>query len=117
MRTRLRDIEAKLEGSLTQEQVDEIRNELSTANATEARTLLVENVALKHSLPAELADALKGDTREELEAHASTLARFAPSRPSHDPELEGGLNPGSDEGPFDAQAALNAARAARTRRY
>lgn len=113
-RTRLRELEAKLSEAKTPEEFQAALEESKAASAAEARSLLVENVALKHRLPDELAEALKGDTREELEAHAKKLAKFAPSEVrQEDPDVSGGLNPDEGEGVFDAQAALKAAREAR----
>jgi len=98
-RTRLREVEAALAERKTPEEVEELRLGLITERETAERSLLIENVALKHSLPAELAELLKGETREELEAHATALAKFAPKQESDDVppgDLNGGLNPGSD---------------------
>ena len=68
---------------------------------------LVESVALKHSLPPELASRLKGDTREELEADAASLARFANTTPEIDPDnVRGGTDPNDDPDAFDAKAEL-----------
>lgn len=100
-RTRLREVEKALEERKTPEEVEELRLSLITERETETRSLLIENVALKHSLPAELAELLKGETREELEAHATALAKFAPKQESDDVppgDLNGGLNPGNDGG-------------------
>lgn len=115
MRTRLRDIEAKLADAKTPEQVEELLASVRTENAQESKALLVENVALKFKLPDDLAEALKGETREELEAHAKVLAKYAPSvDDSDDPDLSGGLDPSGDSGNFDP---VKAAREARRTRY
>lgn len=97
-RTRLREVEKALEERKTPEEVEEIRLSLIAERETAERSLLIENVALKHSLPAELAELLKGETREELEAHAKALAKFAPKSADDVPpgDLNGGLNPGND---------------------
>lgn len=98
-RTRLREVEKALEERKTPEQVEELLDNLRTERETAERSLLIENVALKHSLPAELAELLKGETREELEAHATALAKFAPKEETDDVppgDLNGGLNPGND---------------------
>ncbi|MBB3044896.1 hypothetical protein [Nocardioides soli] len=80
----------------------------------DTHALLIENVALKHKLPDELADALKGDTREELDAHAAVLAKFAPQSDEDayedDPPLEGG---GMRQPTWDPLAEARAARARR----
>lgn len=116
MRTRLRDLEQKLEEAKTPEQVKEITDELVSTNAEEARALLVENVALTAGLPKGLAERLKGDTRAELEADAKALLKLVPSNVSpDDPDLQGGLDPDDGEAVFDEAAALALARKGRTR--
>lgn len=96
-RTRLREVEKALEERKSPEEVEEIRQALITERETAERSLLIENVALKFSLPDELASVLQGSTREELEAHAQTLAKFAPKSDDVPPgDLNGGLNPGND---------------------
>jgi hypothetical protein len=98
-RTRLREVEKALAERKTPEEVEELVNSLKSERETAERSLLIENVALKHKLPAELAELLKGDTREALEEHAKVLAKFAPKSDDVPPgDLDGGLNPGSDEG-------------------
>ncbi|GAA4726375.1 hypothetical protein GCM10023350_06390 [Nocardioides endophyticus] len=78
------------------------------------RAQLVQSAALEHNLPNELAEALKGETSEEIEAHAKVLAKFASVEPADDPELSGGLDPlGDPDGEFDALAAARRARAQR----
>jgi len=119
-RTKYRDLEAKLAEAKTPEQVEEVVNSMKTEReaddakrAEETRALVVENVALKHNLPDDLAAALKGDTREELEAHAKVLAKYAPAEETEGPDVSGGLTPGDEDGPFDAKAELRKIRGAR----
>lgn len=114
-RTKLRDLEAKLADAKTPEQVEELVSELKAANAAEAHALVVENVALKYKLPDDLAAALKGESREELEVHAKVLSKYVPSTgDGNDPDLGGGLDPTGDaDGAFDPQKAAQAARANR----
>lgn len=107
-RTRYAELEKKLEGATAPEQIEAIKEEVRSEVAADSRALLVENVALKHSLPEELADALKGDTREELEAHAKVLAKFVPVEPEEDPDLEGGLDAGKPGSGFDPKATARA---------
>ena len=103
MRTRLRETEDRYKDAKTPEQVHAVTH-----------ALIVENVALSHNLPADLAGLLQGSTREELAAHAKVLSKYAPVAPTEDPELEGGLTPGGDTEDFDPVAA---ARAVRKNRY
>lgn len=105
-RTKLREAEDKLKDAKSLEEVDEIVNTLKAEREASERALLIENVALKNGLPNELAELLKGDTRDELEAHAQKLKKFAPSdEEDEDITLEGGLTPrGRDEGAEDPRA-------------
>lgn len=110
-RTKVRELEQKLENVESIEQVQELVTQIKQEAAAEAHRLLVENVALQHSLPADLAEALKGSTREELEAHAKVLAKYAPSG---DPDVDrskptGGLTPGSSGEVADPVAAARRA--------
>lgn len=98
-RTRLREVEKALEGRKTEEEVQALLDGLTNERETAERSLLIENVALKFNLPEELAVVLQGSTREELETHAQTLAKFAPKTAGEEVppgDLSGGLNPGSD---------------------
>lgn len=116
-RTRLRDLEAKFENAKTPEEVESVIEEIRTANATETRDLLVENVALKHGLPDDLTEALKAfnaSTREELDAHAKVLAKYAP-RNEEDPDLSGGLDPSDNPEDFDPKKTAQQMRRQRRR--
>lgn len=115
-RVKLREIEQKYANAKTPEEVDAITNELKAANEAEARSLLVENVALKFGLPADLAAVLTGSDREALEKHAEVLAKYAPSTEQDDPHLAGGLTPGSKPTTTDTELAKEMAKL-RTRRY
>ncbi|GAA4726368.1 hypothetical protein GCM10023350_06380 [Nocardioides endophyticus] len=77
-RLRIQQAEALLAGSRTSEGLEAELDSIREAGRVANHPLLVENVALRFGLPEELAEALKGDTRGELEAHARVLARFAP---------------------------------------
>lgn len=103
-RTRLRKAEEDLANAKTPEQVEELltqfkaeREEDERVQAEEKANLVRENVALKFKLPKELADALKGATREELEAHAEVLKKFAPDDDDEPDSLSGGLTPGGGD--------------------
>jgi hypothetical protein len=119
-RTRLREAEQKLADAKTPEEVAAAIDQIKAANASDARDLLVENIALRHGLPDDLGAALKsfnGNTREELEAHAKILAKYATvSNPPAPDELGGGLDP-SDDGDGGTFDPAEAARKARMRRY
>ena len=96
-----RDLEAKLKEAKSPE-------DIAAIVADHSKQLLEKDkeiVATKFSLPEELAEVLKGETREELEAHAKKLAKFAPADVESDDEKEtGGLNArsfGNDSGTTD----------------
>ena len=91
-RTALREAEAKLLEAKTPEEFTAATGELTTAISNLER----ENVALKFALPDDLAELLKGETREELEEHAKKLQKYAPKTPGGKKELGGGLNPTED---------------------
>lgn len=112
-RTKYRDLEKKLENAKTPEEVEAVIGDIKKTNADESRSLLVENVALKHGLPDDLAAALKGDTRDELEAHAKVLAKYAPSAEDEEPEGAGGLNPSGGGDAYDPVEVARKARASR----
>ena len=91
-RTKLRDLEKRFEGAKTADEFEAAVNALKEENATLAREALVAKVARKFSLPDDLAELLKGDNEEALEAHATSLQKYVSS--DEDPEnLSGGLTP------------------------
>lgn len=108
-RTKLRAAEEALKTAKTPEEVAAIVADLTKERETTEHSLVVENVALLHKLPEDLATLLSenstGKTREQIEAHAKTLAKYAPIE---DEEVtpRGGLRPQSEEGAFDPVAAV-----------
>jgi hypothetical protein len=112
-RTRLRDAEDKLKDAKTPEEFESAVSEIRNANAALERQIMVNKVAGKYELPAELAARLQGDDEAALEADAKALAALVAAKTT--PEtLGGGLNPGESDDDFDPVAA---ARKARIRRY
>jgi len=89
-RTDLRALEVKFANAKT---LDEFNAAVADMNKIkdENAALMRENVAQLHKLPKDLADLLKGETREELEAHAKALAKYVVVDTER--ELSGGLNP------------------------
>lgn len=108
-RRRLREAEQALQAAKTPEEVEQALAKIREDSAKDARELMLENVALKHGLPEDLAGALKGETREELDAHAKVLAKYVPTA-GGDPDVYGGLDPLSDDS--DDLDPAKAARAA-----
>ena len=88
---RYRDLEARFEGAKTLDEFNAAVKELTEAKEQNA-ALVRENVAKAHGLPDDLAELLKGETREDLEAHAKKLAKYVPVE-RIEPELSGGLDP------------------------
>lgn len=94
-RTRAKQAEEALKNAKTLDEVNAIVAQMTEERTASERTLLAENVALKHNLPEALAARLQGSTREELEADAKALAALLPPVeeeivPEH---LSGGLSP------------------------
>lgn len=123
-RTKYREAVAKLEAAKTPEEFEAAKAEMTTEFATTERSLVVENVALRHKLDGTpmakslIALAENGATREQLEEHAKELAAFLPQVQEEEPEGSGGLHPDGDSGgSFDPVAAARAARARRSRRF
>lgn len=102
-RVRAREAEEALAKAKTLDEVNEIVAKMTSDREVSERALLVENVALKHSLPEALAARLQGATREELEADAKVLAELIPEEPVG--SLRGGLDPdGGEDEPSDPRA-------------
>lgn len=108
-----KDLLEKLGAAKTPEEVQEVLDTAKAEAAEREHGLLVENVALKFGLPEELAEVLHGDTREELEAHAKKLQKFAPTKKATGP-LKGGLNPDDDH---NGSSAADIVTQIRTNRY
>lgn len=117
-RTKYRELEKKLDGAKTPEEIEALVTEMKAESAAAEHALVVENVALKHKLDEDLTkilnDASAGKSREELEAHAATLAKYMPVE-DEDPDLSGGLRPGSSDEEFDPYELAREARKARRR--
>lgn len=107
-RTKLREAEAALKAAKTPEEFEAATKALTEQVTTLERRVLISDVAQAHKLPPELADALKGDTKEELEAHAKVLAKFAPA-PRVPDDLSGGLDPSGKKDDGDPVKAAMAA--------
>ena len=95
-RTRLRETEAKLAEAKTPEEFASALAEVTAKNAELERSVMVNGVAGKHNLPAELAELLKGDDEAALTAHAKVLQQFIAKAKVSAP-LGGGLTPGAND--------------------
>lgn len=107
-RTKLREAEDKLKNAKTPEEFEAIVKEMTEQREKTEHSLVVENVALKAKLPKDLAELLAensvGKTREQIEAHALVLAKYAPVDEDEEVVPKGGLRPQTDEGAFDPKA-------------
>lgn len=119
-RTRLREVEKALEERKSPEEIDTLVNSMRVEREEAERALIVENAALKNDLPKDLQDTLAdlakaGLSKEEIEAKAETLAKFAPKKNEVIDDLGGGINPGSQ--PEDNTSARDRVRAMRRNRF
>lgn len=111
-RTRLREVEKKLEGAKTPEEFEQTVNEIKAQNAKLEEELLKERVARRFSLPDDLARRLVGKTEEELAADAKALQKYAVNPPATG-DLRGGLDPSDEDEVFDPVKEARRARASR----
>lgn len=111
-RTQVRDLQRQLAEAVKPEDLEAVKAQAAEQIKAYERDL----VLAKHPLPEELAALLKGDTREELEAHAKALSKFVTPEPSDDDgDLDGGLDPSDRDGSFDPRAEAKRIRARRNR--
>lgn len=111
-RTQLREAQEALKNAKTPEDFAAVQADFDQKLKAKDREL----VLARNPLPDELASLLKGDTVEELEAHAKSLAKFVTPTPSDDEgDLGGGLDPSDQGDDADSPAAL-AKRLRRNRR-
>lgn len=116
-RVKLREAQEALANAKTPEEFEAATAELTSQVATLERSLLIGSVATTFKLPPELAAVLKGDTEDELTAHAKELAKFVPVEEDEDVDLSGGLTPDErDDDPDDpAELARKYGRGRRKR--
>lgn len=107
-RTRLREAEAKLADAKTPEDIEAAVAEFREQNAKLERNILVNKVATKYELPAELAARLQGADEAALDADAKALAALITKTTPE--SLSGGLRPGESDEEFDPVAAAHAAK-------
>lgn len=110
-RTKLRDAETKLGTAKSVEEFEAARTELTEANKTLERKLLVETVG--RGLPDDLRALLKGETEAELKAHAEVLKKYAPAQEAPPERLGGGLNANQGADDFDVKKIARMARLGR----
>lgn len=109
-KSRFEELSTQLAESYSPERFESELAQARDEMSAQTRTVLAENIALRFNLPDDLADALRGDTREELTAHARRLARYAPYE-VEDPDVSGGLDPSGDgERGFDPVAYARSMR-------
>jgi len=103
-RTQLRELQTRLEGAKTPEEVAAITGELTETNTTLARELAVERALRKHHLSDDDAVFLTAGTAEEIAKQAEALAsRIGTTEPMR---LRGGLDPTDDDNDSDDPGEL-----------
>lgn len=89
-----RELKEQLAKAKTPEEFQAVQDRVAQLE----RERLVSDVADGFKLPKELREVLKGETEEELKAHAKVLAQFAPAeKETPPPFLGGGLDPNDDD--------------------
>lgn len=94
LRDRLRDLEEKLTGAKTPEEVAQVTSELTENNARLARELAVEKALRKHGLEEDDAVLLTATTPEEIAAQAERIASRIGGGSG---PLRGGLDPTDED--------------------
>ena len=99
-RTKLREAEERLKSSKTVDEYVSATSALTDTIKGLERELLIRDVAAEYKLPKELAARLSGETKEELDADAKALAKFATPTPAGRTPGNpgGGLNPSNGSG-------------------
>lgn len=114
-RVKLREAESKLAAAKSTEEIEALVDEMRTERETSERALIVEVVATKYNLPPELASRLSGSNRDEIEADAKALAKFA-APPVDDDDPKGGLDPHGEKDDLPDDPGALARRVNRGRR-
>jgi hypothetical protein len=115
-RTQLRDVQEQLKNAKTPEEFEAARAELESRNKDLERELLKAKVAKGDptknipALPDDLAALLKGDTEEELNAHAEVLRKYVTPQGAPPGRLVGGLDPNQGGDSFDVKDVARRAR-------
>jgi hypothetical protein len=113
-RTRLREAEKQLEAATPAADLESRITELTETKTQLERKVLVEQAARKHGLPDDLAALVQGEDAAAIEAHATALAKYAPTSGPDAESLSGGLNPSGDaDDGFDPVEVAKEARASR----
>jgi hypothetical protein len=93
-RTQLREAQDKLKDAKTPEDVEMITKDLAASVSKLERELVVATF----QLPEDLASLVTGTTREEMEASAKILKKYAPEDNPEPRDVSGGLTPGQEPG-------------------
>lgn len=102
-RIEARDLKEQLANAKTPEEFATVQGKVAELE----RAQTVRDIADTFKLPKELREVLKGDTEDELKAHAAILAKFAPADEEPPPPfLGGGLDPNDGDDDDINPAAL-----------
>lgn len=102
-RTRLREAEERLGKAKTPEEFTAAVQEFQEKHRALEQELTRTKVATAHNLPNDLAALLKGETEDELKAHAKVLAKYAaPAVGVPAGDLGGGLDPSDTTGDLES---------------
>lgn len=102
-RIEARDLKEQLANARTPEEFAAVQGKVAELE----RAQTVRDIADTFKLPRELREVLKGDTEDELKAHAAILAKFAPADEEPPPPfLGGGLDPNDSDDDDINPAAL-----------
>lgn len=113
-RQRLKTLEDQLSKAKSEDEVKELIEASKAESAEESKNLVRENVALRHGLPDDLAEVIKGETREEMDEHAKRLAQYVSQSGDATPDqLGGGLDPNQSDQQFDPKAVWSKVRGRR----
>lgn len=110
-RTKLREAQEALTNAKSPEDIEKAVSEAVASVNAQLADAERRYIGAKHQLPDELASRIQGSTPEEMEADAKKLAKLLGSEA--DPELSGGLTPGSSDEVFDPVAEAKRVRASR----
>lgn len=115
-RTRLREVEKKLDEAKSPEEVEALVAEIKEANEKERLDLLRKNAALEAGLPKAMWGRLQGTTAEELAEDAKSLSELFPSAEEDDAIPGGGLSPSRRATPdFDPKKIVADSRKSQVR--
>lgn len=92
-KSKVESMEAELANRLPADQVANAVAEEQAKIKAQTRAMMVENAALRFRLPDDLAQLLRGETRQELMADAKKLAKYVPLSDDDDRDDDDNFDP------------------------